>query len=278
VERIHLGTEPGIVVPALLLLPAGTGGRLPLVIGLAQEGKQEFLRQRADAIANLLAGGVAVCLPDLRGTGETRPGEARDRRSAATGLSASEWLLGQSLLGGRLRDLRSLMSYLKQRPELDGQRIALWGDSFAPPTPAERDIQVSYLAANRPGLAEPLGGLLAMLGALYEDDVKAIQVRGGLSDYRSALQTPFSYLPHDAVVPGVLAGGDLCDLAAALAPRPLSLAGLVDGLNRLVPEQELARRYGPAREAYAASKASDKLRLANPPSDKGQWLVEQLRK
>src|SRR5205085_1385528 len=102
IERIHLSVEPGIVVPMVLLIPPqGKGQRLPVVVGVAQAGKQEFFRQRAEVLAALLEEGVAVALPDVRGTGETSPGEARDRRSPATALSATGLMLGQSLLGAR---------------------------------------------------------------------------------------------------------------------------------------------------------------------------------
>jgi hypothetical protein len=281
VERIHLGTEPGIVVPVVLLVPQRREGeRLPVVVGLAQEGKQEFLRRRADEIAALLTAGTAVCLPDVRGVGETSPGDGRERRSAATSLSSSELMLGQSLLGGRLRDLRAVLRHLRQRPELDARRVALWGDSFAPVNPPDRDLKVPHSAANRPAQSEPLGGLLALLGALFEDDVRAVYVHRGLSDYHSALEGPLVYLPHDVVVPGVLATGDLCDVAAALVPRPLWLEGLVDGQNREVAGPVLARRYAPAQAAYEAAQTPERLRIGAPSGEKdsiARWLAAQLR-
>ena len=79
-----------------------------------------------------LIGGVAVCLPDVRGTGETSPGGARDRQTEATSLSATELMLGGTLLGARLRDLRAVLAYLRTRADVDFARVALWGDSFAP--------------------------------------------------------------------------------------------------------------------------------------------------
>ena len=67
---------------------------------------------------------------------------------------------------------------------------------------------------------------------VHEDDVRAVYVQRGLSDYQSAVDGRFRYLPYDVVVPGVLTTGDLCDLAGSLAPRPLRIENLVDGLNR----------------------------------------------
>ncbi|HZT83732.1 MAG TPA: hypothetical protein VFA26_26110, partial [Gemmataceae bacterium] len=279
--RVALEVEPGVVVPLLLLLPPGKAqGRVPVVVGIAQDGKQGFLRHRADAIAEMLAGGVAVCLPDLRGTGETRPGDGRGRTSAATSISATELMLGRTLLGLRLRDLRAVLKYLRRHEALDGRRVALWGESFAPVNPADRNLQVPWDAAKLPDQSEPLGGLLALLGALFEDDVQAVYGRGGLAGYQSLLHSPFCYVPHDAVVPGALTAGDLCDVAAALAPRPLRLEGMVDGLNRRAPAELLGKAFGPTRDAYRAAAAADRLEIVSADDkepEAARWLLARLK-
>jgi hypothetical protein len=281
VERLALEMESGVPVPLLLLLPdRKADARSPVVIAFAQHGKQSFLKDRSDALAKLLDAGTAVCLPDLRGTGETRPADgARGRNSASTSLSATEFMLGQTFLGARLRDLRSVRRYLSGRTELDPRRVALWGDSFAPANPRERNLAVPLDADRLPDHAEPLGGLLALLGALFDDDIRAVYARGGLAGYRSLLESPFCYVPHDAVIPGALTTGDLCDVAAALAPRPLGLEGLVDGLNRKVPFDELNRIYEPTHNAYRAMKAEDRFQLgANEAGadSVSRWLLRQL--
>jgi cephalosporin-C deacetylase-like acetyl esterase len=270
-----------LVVPAILLLPRqGKGGRLPVVIGVSQAGKAGLLRERAEVIAALLRGGAAVCLPDLRGTGETRPGEARGRVSAATSISASEWMLGRTVLGGRVRDLRLLLTGLRTRRDVDGSRIALWGDSLAPVNAADARLAVPLDAAKPPHQAEPLGGLVALFGALYEPGIRAVYARGGLSGYRALLDSPFVYVPHDALVPGALTAGDLCDVAAALAPRPLRLEGLVDGCNRREPFRTLTETYAPARTGYRSADAGDRLTLASEPApaeEVARWLLEHLK-
>src|SRR5262249_21359452 len=144
IERIVLEFAPQIVVSVVLLMPERPAGtRLPVVVAFAQHGKQALLKDRSAAIAEILRGGAAVCLPDLRGTGETRPaGDSRGRQSAGTSLSAGELMLGQTLLGERLRDLRSVVHYLGTRPELDPVRVGLWGDSFAPVNAPDRNLAV----------------------------------------------------------------------------------------------------------------------------------------
>src|SRR5262249_28746781 len=94
IEGGVLGREPRITVLVVLLLPPHKAeAKLPVGVGLAQEGKKAFLQQRAESIASLLKGGVAVCLPDVRGTGETRPGDDRGRTGADTAISSTELML-----------------------------------------------------------------------------------------------------------------------------------------------------------------------------------------
>jgi dienelactone hydrolase len=281
VERVVLEVEPRVVVPLVLLLPPRKeGAKLPVVVGLAQGGKQTFLKERAEAVAALLEGGAAVCLPDVRGTGETRPADdSRGRTGPATAISSAELMLGQTLVGARLRDLRSVLSYLRARPELDAGKVALWGDSFAAVNPPDRNLAVPLDADPFPALAEPLGGLLALLGALFEDGVRAVTVRGALTGYRSVLEGPFFYVPHDVVVPGALTAGDLADVASALAPRPLRLEELVDGLNRAAPPDAVVKTYEPARAAYREARAEDQFRVeaAGQGDSVAKWLLARLK-
>lgn len=266
IERVHMGSDPGIVVPALLFVPRTRAPeRRPVVVGFAQEGKHEFLRHRAETVASLLRAGIAVCLVDVRGTGETAPDDGRGRRSTVTALTSSEWMLGDSLLAGRLRDLRTVLQHLRERPGLDLERFALWGESFAPTNPPGTELHVPHTAERRPRQSEPLGGLLALLGALFEKNASAVYAQGGLADFGSVLADPFCYLPHDVVVPGVLTSGDLCDVAAALAPRPLWLSGLVDGHNQLNSLGSVKEKYRSAAVAFAAADAAVHLRFSQEP-------------
>ena len=276
-ERIVLRCEPGITVPLVLLLPQAAPDRpAACAVAVAQGGKGGFLQHRSRQIAELLSGGVAVCLPDVRGVGETRPEGSRELWGPITSHSSTELMLGGTMVGARLRDLRSVLRYLRRRGDVDAERIALWGDSFVEPNPAGREFRMPRHLDGRPRRSEPLGGLLAMLGGLYEDRLAAVCVRGGLSDFASILDGQFVYLPHDVIVPGLLTAGDLPDLAAALAPRPLRLERLVDGLNRRQDARSTRRGYGPAIEAYKKAGASERLVIADPGSSAARWLIDAL--
>lgn len=288
VERLVLEVEAGIVVPVVLLVPAGQAGkRAPVVVGVAQQGKQEFLKQRAEAIAELLNTGVAVCLPDVRGTGETRPEhdlrgppagtyKGVQANSSGTLLANENHMLGRTLVGDRLRDLRAVLLYLKKRPDLDPARTALWGDSFAPVNGAGMRVEVPWDAEKLPAQAEPLGGLLALFAALWEDDVRAVVINGCLTDYASLLETPFCHVPHDAVVPLALTAGDLGAVAAALAPRALRVQNLVDGHNRKATAAAVGKSLATAVRAYQAENQAGQLWLDGKES-LASWLRGRLQ-
>jgi hypothetical protein len=245
-EGLTLEHDDGIVVPVLLLRPQSSVSRPPVVVAVSQGGKERLWAGNQTDIQELLRRGIAVCLPDVRGVGETSPDTRRGPSSAEVSLAATELMMGGSLLGGRLRDVRTVLAYLAARPDLDGQRIALWGDSHAPGNPQRLLLDETPGWQMGPQIqhqAEPLGGLLALFAALYEERVKAVAVRRGLADFASILDDRFAYVPGDVIVPRMLEAGDLPDVAAAIAPRPMLFQGMRDCRNRAVPPPEIRKRY-----------------------------------
>jgi hypothetical protein len=264
-ERYLLTVEPGIRVPMVLLLPEwkhakttdsdGEPIRPPVVLALSQAGKQGFFQHRSHEIVALLADGIAVCLCDLRGTGESSLGEDRGRTSAATAYSSSEQMLGGTLVGARLRDARSVLAWLRTRDDLDASRIALWGDSFVSPQSGQESLVVPRDDDGAlPVGPEPLGGLVALLAALFEEDIDAVFVRSGISEFGSVLGQNLMLLPHDVVVPGIVAVGDVPELLATLAPCSVALRDTVDGVNRRVEREALREAYRRAIEVHEPTK------------------------
>ena len=231
IDALTLETEPGIQVPAMLLKPAQPGGRAPAVLAFSQHAGGAFLRERLEDLRALVNAGAFVCIADLRGAGDA------NRGPGGMGLAATELMLDSTLTGGRVKDARSVFRYLAARPEIDPARIALWGDSFSPVNPPSITPYESLgreLGPNRMNQAEPMGQLVALFTALYEDGARAVATRGGLVSFASALEDRFCYIPLDAVVPGILEVTDLPDVAAALKPRAVMQQAQVDGRNRAV--------------------------------------------
>ena len=274
VERVVIEVEADVIVPLMLISGKDEADdkASPVVVALAQSGKAGFIENRAEQLAELVSNGATVCLPDLRGTGDTRAGSSRGRSSGDGNRSVNLLMFDQTMLGQRLRDLRSVLVFLRTRKDVDPKRISLWGDSFAPVNPAEMSFQVPYDVGGRPNQSEPLGGLLALLGALFDDDIERVYVSGGLSSFQSVLTSPHVYIPHDVVVPGVLTTGDLADVVAALAPQPVRLDGLVDGLNRHLPVVEVRRQYQSASHSFRDADAADQFVIGNG-SSPATWLL-----
>ncbi len=246
-QRLRLRGVP------IVILPRNRSAKIThVVIAVAQDGKAGFLKHRAEIIAELHSKNVAVCLIDLRGTGETAA-DGRGRQSGGTAYSASLLMHGQTVPGVQLQELMDVMNAL---PHLGYNSISLWGDSFSEPNDPKMNFAKPLDVSNMPRQSEPMGGLLALLGGLYGGEkVKAVYVRGGLLSYRSVLDSPFSYVPHDAVIPGVLPSCDLDTLAAANAKHELLMEALVDGLNRRVDQVALDRIYGKNARAEPSSPA-----------------------
>jgi hypothetical protein len=281
IEALTLDVEPGIIVPLLVLRPANSSGRmLPYVVAVSEGGKERFLAERGEEIEALVKAGVAVCLPDVRGTGETTSEMRRGLNSEEESAAATEFMLGKTLLGARLKDLRSVLAYVAARPDCRGRKLALWGDSFAPANPPRFALDELIGWQIGPEIeyqAEPLGALLALLGGLYEDNVYAAAARRGLTAYSSVLEDAFAYVPNDIIVPGILEVADVPDIAAALSPRPLLLEGFVDGRNRVVRNMELYKNFTQAVQTYRATASRLRLQSISQEPNLPQWFARELQ-
>ncbi len=295
VERIDIRSERDIHVPTLLLLPKKKEGELvPVIVGVCGEGKDRFLKENAEAIAHLLQNRVAVCLPDVRATGETRIGDNRSRTSSLTSLCSTEQMLGGTMLGGRINDLRAVLAYLAVRRNRDihPARTAMWGDSFAKVNGPDQNLAVPYEVDKYPNLADPTGGLLAAFAGLYHESkttweeggegfggqvtVKAMAIRGGLVNYRSILENPFLYVPYDAVVPGAIAAGDLEPVYTLKAGRPTRIEGMVDGLNLQVSTKTWQES---SRQAFGKQMRELEFHEQPRPSKEvADWLIKVLKR
>lgn len=270
-EKIIVRSKAGmpLAVPAVILRPIGKIKITHVVVGIAQDGKAGFLKHRAETIAELLHRKTAVCLVDLRGTGETAA-DGRGRQSGGTSYSATLLMHGQTVPGIQLLELMAVLSGL----EASGfQSIALWGDSFAEPNDPKMNFAKPYDVSNMPRQSEPMGGTLAILGGVFGGElfgsgkVKAVYVRGGLVSFTSLLDGPFAYVPHDAIIPGVLLGSDLPALARK-ATCPVRVEALVDGLNCRVDEKTLkAHFYGAAFHVEPSAPAEVAAFLAGRKND-----------
>jgi cephalosporin-C deacetylase-like acetyl esterase len=231
--RFTMEVEPGIIVPLLLINPKGAKGPAPVVVMVSSTGKREFLQSFAIEIGLFMEAGVAVCLPDVRGTGETRPGTSAERGSSRTSVSQTNLILGQPVIGAQLRDLRTVIRWLQNRKEIDKQKLAVWGVGFGSLNGRNTKLAVPLDAPDVPHISEPGGPLLALLAAVYEDGIRLVYTNAGLANYSLLLNQAYIYVPHDAVVPGVITTGDILAFDVVLAPRKVRQEVAVDEGNKV---------------------------------------------
>ena len=241
ITKVLLNTEKEHHLPLLLLKQANMKTATNRVaIMVSQGGKKNLLENRSLQIASLIKEGFTVCLPDVRGTGELAVGTSRGRSSNSTSLSSSLMMTSDLRLTGQLRDLQSVFDWLKNDSSHTSLQFLIWGDS--PSNAISHNTNFNIPRDNEselPTQPEPLGGLLTLFCALFNEDVKVIYIKGGLTSYASTLNHHLLQIPHDVVVPGIFNMGDISLLTNALGPRTIFLDQMVDGLNREVKGTKL---------------------------------------
>jgi len=86
--------------------------------------------------------------------------------------------------------------------------------------------------------------------AALEPCIKEITVERSVLTWSAVAQTPISHNQLTNVVPGALKVYDLPDLAAALAPRTLTIRTPVDPVGKPVTQATLEEAYAPCKSAY----------------------------
>jgi cephalosporin-C deacetylase-like acetyl esterase len=231
IRKIAFETEAGIAVPGLFF-ERSERDRGQLVLYVHGDGKAVDA-QPGGAIERLVKAGQRVLALDLRGLGELAPGAGRpgpfgvDTREAFLALH-----LNRPLLGQRCHDLLAVIAKVaKESPE---------------------GIDVVGI-----GKAGPI----VLHAAALEPRIKRVTLERALLSWSSVAARPISHDQLTNVVPGALAIYDLPDLAALLAPRPLTLRAAVDPVGEAVPREVLEKSCAGIKAAYAKRKADRDLVL-----------------
>jgi dienelactone hydrolase len=230
---VVLTPEPGMPLPALLKDKGGE--KLPACLLLHLEGKTAALAHPLAAV--LLDRGWAVLAPDLRATGETKPSGgallgAPDHHSAEHAI----WI-GRPLLGQWVFDVRCLLEWLGQQPNVDKQRLAVVGIGQA--------------------------GVIAVCAAgLFHERVASAAAVAAPSTF----VTDEAYPPGTSMgllAPGILRLGDVPHLAALAAPRRLMLANALSSQGKPLTGKALDGAFDFTRRVFGLYKAEAKLTAAD---------------
>jgi hypothetical protein len=219
--RLSFPSEPGVIIPALVILPPPSQGPMEGVVLAAPEGKQQALTEFKDLLARLVRRGKAVLCLDHRLVGELA---AKEEVWLVHGI-----LWGRPLAAMAARDLRAAARILASMPGVasGGAALVAFGRLGVP----------ALLAAALDG-GEAIRELVCSeLGPTYHsgqvsyppgDTAELINRRSRPANL-ARLQPP--------VLPNVLKIGDLPEIAACVLPRRALLGGVGDP----APYQALCR-------------------------------------
>ncbi len=239
IREVIFETEPGIQVPALYFEAPG-GEKHQMVLYVNGQGKT------ADAapggpIEKLVKAKQRVLALDLRGFGETAPGKPPAKGANYFGTDFKEAFLAlhlnRPLLGQRVLDLLAVVGTVTDKDE-----------------------------KNRPlVIGVGTAGPVVLHAAALDPRIKRVTLVNSLLSWSSVVRTPISHNQLSNVVPGALKVYDLPDLAALVAPRPLTVRAATDPRNQPVGQAEVTRAFERGRAAYRALKAEKALVLQGNP-------------
>ncbi len=229
---LRFSVEPGIVVSAQEYHQASAGSDSQTLVIVGADRKAEI---GSRSIAGAVDGSYPrVVLVDLPGRDSSHPVQASPARETPFGPDWREAFMALSidrpLLGQRAAELLSILDAL--RSEGGGK------DSGG--------FHVVGTGASGP---------VVLHAALLDDRglIKKVTVQNSLVSWSNVVENGLSRDQLGNVVPGMLAHYDLPDLAARLAPLPLSIVKSVDAEGKPVPAAQVREIYAGCIGRYGES-------------------------
>jgi dienelactone hydrolase len=243
VQKLMIGSEPGIELPALLLRPAQARPG-PAILHVAEEGKPTGMAEASIPLELAKRGHVVLSI-DVRGVGENDP-SPQPPPSRFEGYNPAQWgrdlnairaaYAGTTMLAMRAFDVSRAAAWLRAQPEFAGREVVVVGEGF--------------------------GGVWAMAAAAFDGSIGGVVCRQTVLSYANIIGTQYYRARACFYVPGALADYDLPDLPALVAPRPVMWLDTVDAELRQLSAEEVTRELAWARSVYAAVGKAERLSVA----------------
>jgi dienelactone hydrolase len=231
IRKLVFDVDKPVSIPALEITGTGPGGALPTLVKIGADWQKELTQ--AEKLVGSGAAHSRLILVDPRGMGETTPDQSREDSASPFGPDWREaflaLLLDRPLLVRRVADVLTVL------------------ESLAAEQSANREAGFEVIGFGPAGLVVLHAALLDERGL-----IKKVGIEGSLVSWSELIGHKLSRGQLGSVVPGVLALYDLPDLAARLAPLPLSIHDPVDAMGATVSRAVLEQTYAECAKAYGA--------------------------
>jgi len=249
IERYILETEPGMSVPLLYARPSGEARGVALHVH--EFGADTDWSQPAGRVASLLDAGWAVVSVDPRGVGASKSRVDSERvyhdRFGTEQHTVWTWqMLDRPFIGQRVLDILQASRWIRDRADLDELPLGAIGIGA--------------------------GGVWAMLSAAIDSRIDRVVTLGTLCAYERILNGDDSEWPVSALVPGILACGDLPRVAELISPRSVTMVAPSDEYRRPATAEAVRDAYRSASAGVriiAAGHRPETLRAAY-----AKWFAE----
>jgi cephalosporin-C deacetylase-like acetyl esterase len=227
-EVISYESAKGIRIPGLLLTPKREGKKRAVLM-LDPRPKQTLGRAGSDADELAKLGYVVLAIQP-----SGWPEEGGDNSLVSDhGMALRAEVSGKTVLGLRVDDTIRAMDYLVSRADVDARSVVCLGRGELGP--------------------------VVLHAAALDDRIQQVVLEAAPALYRLAVDRPIHRHIHEMAPPGVLRKYDLDELAAAIAPRKVTVLNPADTLGeplRIAEFRELWRyAFGAGKQVEAAYRA-----------------------
>jgi dienelactone hydrolase len=247
-RRISLELSPELSVPIYLLSPTGSTGLQATVIachghgygsrdlvGLKPDGtaKDAEPGYQMDFALELVRRGFLVVVPELVGFGDVRlaeDGKSLMEYSSCQRMASNLLMLGHTLAGVRVWQIRAILDWLCSNEAVDPERIGCMGISG--------------------------GGLVCAFAAALDSRIRVAVVSGYANTFLGSVMAMHHCI--DNFIPDLLRHAEMPDIIGLIAPRPLfAESGSEDPIFPVASTREAIGRIAAVYHLLAADDQFD---------------------
>ncbi|PQO43786.1 hypothetical protein C5Y93_23035 [Blastopirellula marina] len=235
--KIYVRTEPNYWAPVYYFVPHERKAKTPAMICLhGHSGIDPYIRlnetpaqktktdeHALDYALYMAEHGYVTAAMVVRGWNETCGRQDRAVKSPPRScheMSMNAFLLGMTPQGIRCWDAMRVVDFLQTRDEVDPDKIGVCGLSG--------------------------GGTLTMYLPILDERIKLAMIAGAFSEYRTSIYSIDHCICN--CLPGVMRHGEMADVVALFAPRPVLLINGVD--DPIFPIDGAREGLGKLKEVY----------------------------